>query len=116
MRRLVVLAILGIGWTARAQPAPVEPTPDVEPPAEVAPAPAPEPDQPDQPDKAAEKQQKKKSIYEPKVNGYLQVAWQAAIDTNDDGNAKTPAFKIQRARVELDGKIQKKIGYALGID
>src|SRR4051812_48222415 len=93
---------------AHAQPAPVV-TPDPEPPAEVAPAPEPEP----QPEK---KPDKKKSIYEPHVNGYLQVAWKAAIDTNDDGHASTPVFRIERARVELDGKVMKKIGYALGID
>lgn len=120
MRRLVVLAILAIGSTARAQPVPAEPTPDPEPPAEVVPAPEPAPEPAAKPDdkadKADAKQQKKKSPYEPKVNGYIQVAWQAAIDTNDDGSARTPAFRIQRARVELDGKILKKIGYALGID
>lgn len=101
MRRVVVFAVLAIAGEVSAQPAPDQTAEK-------------QPDKSDKSDKSDKK--KAKSLYEPKVNGYLQVLWQAAIDTNDDGSAKTPVFRINRARIELDGKIMKKVGYALGAD
>jgi hypothetical protein len=62
---------------------------------------------------ADKKDKKSKKV---KVSGYVQVFYRFRIDTNDDGFTESSLFRIQRARVKVSGKINKRVGYNIEVD
>jgi|GEM_PF-5034005 hypothetical protein len=51
----------------------------------------------------------------PKVKGYLQYHFNQPIDTDNDGAAPS-RFRVQRARVTLEGNVNERVSYELDID
>ena len=51
----------------------------------------------------------------PKVKGYLQYHFNQPIDTNNNGAAPS-RFRVQRARVTLEGNVNERVSYELDID
>jgi Phosphate-selective porin O and P len=112
--------------SARAQEVPPQPLP-VESPAVPAPVPPPtaavQPDveevgqpaaQSDQDQKETKgKRSKKKKIV---VSGFLTAMYKFRVDHNGDGKVEPDAFRLGKAVVRVDGKINRHFGYQLEID
>ena len=51
----------------------------------------------------------------PKVKGYIQFHFNQPIDTNGNGSAPS-RFRVQRARLTLEGKVNGRVSYEMDID
>lgn len=58
------------------------------------------------------KDKKKKG---PQVKGYLQIHFNQPIDTNSNGAAPS-RFRVQRARLTVEGKVNERVSYEMDID
>jgi hypothetical protein len=63
-------------------------------------------------EESSKKSNKKKG---PKVTGYIQFHFNQPIDTNNNGAAPS-RFRVQRARLTLEGKVNKRVSYEMDID
>jgi hypothetical protein len=61
---------------------------------------------------ASKKPKKKKG---PNVTGYLQYHFNQPIDTNNNGAAPS-RFRVQRARLTLEGEVNDRVSYEMDID
>jgi hypothetical protein len=52
----------------------------------------------------------------PRLSGYLQVFFRLNVDSNGDGEHRPSAFRVQRARLEVDGDLTERISYQVEID
>jgi hypothetical protein len=128
--RFTLPALVVLAGTAHAQPVDAPPAePDAQPADEVEPedaaptdvvepAPIDEPEPGAKDDKKKDDKKKKKVDPElvPDLGGYIQILAQRPFDTNDDGDRGNSTFRIQRARIKIDGKIMKKLGYSLSVN
>jgi hypothetical protein len=57
-----------------------------------------------------------KSKKGPKVFGYIQVHYRMAFATGDDSLVDNDDFRVQRARIGVEGDISPKVGYDVEID
>lgn len=62
-----------------------------------------------------EKKEKKKKKG-PKVTGYIQFHYNLPIDTDGNGRVAESRFRVQRARVTLEGDVNDRVSYELDID
>ena len=59
---------------------------------------------------------KKTKKYKPQVSGFIQVHFLEPVNTNGDSIVEPNRFRVLRARVSVDGKINNYISYVVEID
>ncbi len=64
----------------------------------------------------ADRKEGKKQKRRVKVSGYLQLFYKLRIDTNGDDAREPDLFRVQRARVKLEGRIAPRVRFDLEID
>jgi hypothetical protein len=66
--------------------------------------------------KDAGEEPKAKPDYVPEISGYLQLRYQQPFDTDDDGAVRPDDFRIERARVKINGQVVEHVRYSVEFD
>jgi phosphate-selective porin len=118
----IVTLLVGLSSTSRAQPVPDAGVPEVTVPDAAVPPAAPSPPPPAIPpsvehDKKHDKRSKKdEKSKKPKISGFIQMFYRHTFFTSTDGMVDAPNFRIQRARIAVEGDVLPWLGYDISID
>jgi len=64
----------------------------------------------------AQKKKKKKKKKRVRVGGYLQAFYRYTLHTGEDEEVDADNFRLQRVRIQLTGKVIKKVSYQVEVD